>query len=492
MFRPNRGTAVTLISVWLFVWASPVIGQQKESLPDPIAQIESSILVGHAMDTLRGLTDGIGGRLVGSPAYERAAEWAAEKFRANGLANVRLEPFTIPNGWQRGWARGQILAPVTRRLHVESVGWAPSTPPGGVRGEVIVVADLAPEKIKSQAEQMRSRVVLLDIEKALPGDDPKAYAAYALFLASYQLFKDAGVRALLLPDGVPNNVLGDWVDTDNAKAQVLPLPVAEVGMEDSKLIRRFLEQGPVTVEFQYENHLTGPVSVNNVIAEIPGSEKPDEWVLVGAHLDSWDLGTGAQDNGTGAVMVLEAARAIAALRKAPHRSIRFALWAGEEPGPPGSALYLKAHRAELDKCIAVLNTDYGVGHPVGWKVEGRKDLRDAMEPISRTLSDLGGGEVSEKVTCDTDHCPFMLEGIPALDLWVDGSHYREIHHKPSDTFDKVDPVNFKADAAIVAVTAYAIAQKAEPIAPHIDQAAVAEILKKANLDSYLVNRFWKP
>jgi len=245
-------------------------------------------------------------------------------------------------------------------------------------------------------------------------------------------------------------------------------------------------KGPVTIEFAYENRVSGPTEVHNVIAEIPGREKPDEWIIIGAHLDSWDYGTGAQDNGTGSVMVMEAARAMAALGQAPRRSIRFALWGGEEQGLLGSAAYVRAHSSELSKCIAVVNTDNGAGHPKGWKVEGRDDLHTAMKDISQTLlAGLGGGGLSKEATFDTDHGHFMLEGIPALDLWVEMEGYGKVHHKPSDTIDKVDAHNLAVDTAIVAVTAYVIAERAAPIAPHIDRAAVSMILKKANIEGFL-------
>jgi hypothetical protein len=142
----------------------------------------------------------------------------------------------------------------------------------------------------------------------------------------------------------------------------------------------------------------------------------------------------------------------------------------------------------------VLNTDNGSGHPKGWKVEGREDLETAMKPVSDTLlKGLSGGELSQEVTYDTDHGPFMLQGVPVLDLWVDMKPYFEIHHKSSDTYDKVDPLFFKTDAAIVAVTAWAVARDPKPIAAHIDHAAVGEILKKADLTDVLVAvGQWKP
>jgi len=464
-------------------------GQQSGDLQQTTNGLAALIYTGPSMKTLRELTDGVGGRLTGSPAHQRAADWVASKFRSFGITSVRLEAFTIPNGWQRGSARGEILGPTPRALHVESLGWTPSTPPGGIRGDVVLIADLDMAKLKAQSDQIKGKIVMLDTPKIFAEGYVKALPKLH---AAYQIFKDVGALGVIFPDRELNNVLNAHDSSWGAKVSVLPM--AQVGMEDTRLIRRLLEPGPVSVQIEVENKVSGPTQVNNVIAELRGSERPDEWILIGAHLDSWDFGTGAQDNGTGSIMVMEVARTLAALRKPPRRSIRFALWGGEEQGLLGSYAYTQAHLAELDKCVAVLNTDNGAGHPKGWKVEGRKDLRDAMQPISDSLlKDFSGDDLSMDVSYDTDHGPFMLQGIPALDLKVDMAHYGEIHHKSSDTFDKVDPVDFKAGAAIVAVTAYAIAQNPNPIAPHIDHAAVGAIIKKAGLDELLTEiGQWKP
>jgi len=451
-------------------------------------QLAGSIYTGPSMATLRELTDTFGGRVTGSPAYQRSAEWAAAKFRSYGIQNVKLEPFTIPAGWQRGTASGVLVSPLPRPLNVASLGWSPSTPPGGAQGNIVVLSDVSPEKLQDTAS-FRGKIVMLDTGKVFAEGWIKVLPKLE---AAWSVFQKAGVLAAVMTDHESNNVLNAhdmlW------GARMLPLPVGELGMEDSKLILRLLEQGPVTIRIAIENQVTGETQVNNVVAEIRGSERPDEWILVGAHLDSWDFGTGAQDNGTGTVSVLEAARVLAALPKAPRRSVRFALWGGEEEGLLGSYAYSESHKAELDKCIAVLNTDNGAGHPTGWKVEGRRDLKEAMQPWSGSLlKDLSGGDLSLETTYDTDHGPFVLHGIPSLDLWVDMKQYFGLHHKSSDTIDKVDPLDFKAGTAIVAVTAYALAQTEKAIAPHADHRAVGEILKEAKLDELLQYvGVWKP
>jgi carboxypeptidase Q len=471
--------------------ALPVLGwsQQPSENKAVTDQLAASIYNGPSMATLGELADGIGGRLTGSPAYVRSTEWAVAKFRSYGIQNVRLEPFTIAAGWQRGTASGAILSPLSRPLNLASMGWAPSTPAGGVQGTVVLIADVEPDTLRSHEEAIRGKIVFLDTTKVYADGYGKAIPKIE---AAWKVFQKAGVLAVITPDREKNNVLnahdGLW------GARLLPVPAAEVGMEDSKLIQRELERGTVTIQMTIENRTSGETKVNNVVAEIRGSERPDEWILIGAHLDSWDFGTGAQDNGAGAVSVLEVGRALMSLGKAPKRSIRLALWGGEEQGLLGSYAYTQTHLRELNDCVAVLNTDNGAGHPKGWKVEGRDDLKKALQPLSEgVLKDMDGGDISMEATYNTDHGPFMLQGIPALDLEVDMTRYMEVHHKSSDTLDKVDALDFKGGEAIVAVTAYEIAQSETPIAPHIDHEAVDEIIKKAKLGDMLVNvGVWKP
>lgn len=479
---------VAAICTLLATASAPASTQHRPDLAQTLRTISTSVTNGPSPELLRQLTDDIGARLVGSPAYERAAQWAVARFGEAGITNVRSEQFTLPNAWQRGPAHARIVAPVARPLRIGSVGWGPSTPAGGVRGDVILVSDLSLAALQSQSTELKNRIVLVDLEKAFPRGQSLAFAHLR---DSYALFSDLGVQAVLLPHDVPNNVSG-WVDTGNARGTILPLPVGDIGWEDSLLLRRHLKRGPVTIEAEWQNEVSGPTQVSNVIAEIAGSELPNEWVLLGAHLDSWDLGTGAQDNGSGVVMVLEAARAIASSGKTPRRSIRFALWAAEEPGPPGSAMFIKRHATELRDCVAVLNLDNGAGRPRGWYVNGRQDLRDAMRPIVNRLRALGAEGLSMDVTCGSDECPFLLEGIPALKLWVDTVQYRQVHHQASDTFDKVDPSLLRAGGAVAAVTTYLIADQRTRIARHIGQDAVRQILHTAKLDVDLVYSLWKP
>jgi hypothetical protein len=471
---------VSLLSLALLL--PPVaFAQQPTGSEQTSVRLAGEVLVnGRAMEYVRNLSDKFGGRLSGSAAYDRSAEWAAEQFRAAGIKDVRLEPFQLESTWTRGSARARMIAPLERPLHLESLGWAPSTPAGGVRGEIYLLTDLSRDFIKRETGKIKGRVVLLDLSALLKD----GYAAFSRLVAAQQFLKDAGAAAAVIGGSDPDNVLNAF--NLNWGARISPLPLAQLGMEDAKLIERLLAQGAVTVEFQYENRTGGATVDHNVVAEIRGRERPEEWVIVGAHLDSWDYGTGAQDNGSGCAMVLEAARAIAALGTPPRRSIRFALWGGEEQGLLGSAAYVRAHARELKDCVAALNTDNGAGHPRGWKFEGREDVEAAMMPISKSLlAGLGGDGLSPELTFDTDHGHFLLAGVPALDLWVDMEHYDDVHHKSSDTLDKITAHNLIAGAAVVAVTAHAIAERPGRIAPQLKHEAVGELLRKANLEEFL-------
>ena len=470
-----------------FVLAAGIAHAQKTDTVAPTGEsptttLAKSILIrGQASSYVQELSDKFGTRLSGSQVYEQAAEWAVNKFRTNALPRVYTEVFLMPSGWERDAGSGRILAPLRRPLHLESLGWSPSTPRGGIRGPVTVLTELDSDYISSRVAQIKGHIVLLFAEQDF-GEHWTSFARRQF--ASYSALKNAGALAILQPDVEYNDSLN--ADAATWDGDLSPLPCAQIGMEDAKLIKRLGEKSVVEVEYEYHNHVWGPVEVRNVIAELPGRTRPDEWIVLGAHLDSWDYATGSQDNGTGVAMVLAAARALQALPVRPDRSIRFVLWGGEEQGFLGSSAWIRLHRSELGQVVAYLNADNGAGHPQGWRVEGRRDVEKAMEPIRGLLSDLDGDGLSREVTFDSDHGPFMLEGVPVLDLWVETTSYLRVHHKAGDTFDKVDILNLNAGSAILAVTAYALADSPDSIAKQLDHVAVGEIVKGANIDLQLL------
>lgn len=417
----------------------------------------------------------IGPRVSGTAAYQRAAEWAADRFRAMGIARVVPEPFTIERGWERGSARARIVAPMDRALRVASLGWTPSTPEGGFAADVVAITGFSLDASAPQ-RSLQGCVVLLP-EGEPPGDvDTAARTRHALGVE----LQTAGVLAILSPDSGADNLLSARGFGLGGVLGVLP--AAQIVRDDATLLRELLARGPVRISLELTNRVTaGAAAVTNVVAEIPGRERPDEWVIVGAHLDSWDFGTGAQDNATGVAMVLEAARAIASLKQPPRRSIRFALWGGEEQGQLGSTTYARAHASELDRVVAHLNADAGTGRIIGWTAPGRADVVTALRPLTQDfLNELGAGtfDQSLRYAFQSDGAPFILAGIPTLDLNADDARYEEIHHKAADTVERVDARNLAVGAAAVAATAHAIAQAPGRIAPRLDRRAVEQIRKK--------------
>jgi len=256
--------------------------------------------------------------------------------------------------------------------------------------------------------------------------------------------------------------------------------VANMGKEDTLLLRRWLEKGPVTLEFSFRNRIREKVAVDNVVGEIPGTDLKDETVLIGGHLDSWNPGTGAEDNGTGAATVVGVAQAVMALGRPPRRTLRFVVFGGEEEGLLGSHAYAKAHEGEMARMDAVLITDTGSEAPKGWLTMGREDEGNALAGLKPMLEGLGAGGVSEegRFAFSTDHADFMARGVPVLVLWTDLTKYFELHHKPSDTFDKVDRRDLALGSTTVAVTAYALADAAGEFAAHQTREQVEEQMKK--------------
>jgi carboxypeptidase Q len=416
------------------------------------------------------LADGIGPRLTGSANYLKAVAWGEQRFKELGLANVHTENFKIDTWEPEPGATGQVLSPVKHTLHLWSYGWSPSTTAQGVDGELVYLPGFTEEALKKMRDQVRGKIVFFDIN-SLP--QPMVMAKY--FRAAHAL---ASLEpAALLIRGGPNG-------TENM-GYLLPggalvsFPVAQIGAEDGLLLKRLLDRGPVQIALQFTNHCSKGVEVPQVVGEIRGSEAPDEVVILGAHLDSWNPGTGAQDNGTGVATVIDAAREIQSLGHAPRRTVRFILFGGEEQGKVGSVAYAKQHRAEMDKIDAVLITDTGAELSKGWLVMGRTDEQAALAQVEPLLSGLGSGSSSTETRelLETDHIGFDVLGVPTLVLWTDLTRYMALHHKASDTFDSVDKSSLLQGDATVIATTYAIADAPTSFAPHLDAKEVKEMMK---------------
>jgi len=432
------------------------------------------MMAGKAYDYDRHLADDIGPRLTGSANYNEAAAWAESEFTRLGLANVHRESWEIPATWEpETLATARLLKPHEQRLHLESEGWSPSTPEGGVKGDIFYLKELNPEAVKASAAQIKDAIVLVDGD-SLSGDKMRRFGR--LFDA-LRMIGDEGARGLIFGLGTTNNAPSLIGNTD-FKGILANVACGNLGEEDTLLLKRLLKEGTVEVEFSFKNRIRQHVKVDNVVAEIPGRESNGEYVLIGGHLDSWNPGTGAQDNGTGASTVLAVAEAVKAAGLMPRRSMRFVLFGGEEEGLIGSVHYARDHAAELAKCVADFVSDSGAEAPKGWYTFGRDDETHALDPLAPLLSSLGAGGATDegRFTFQTDEAPFLVRGVPSFVLWTPSEKYMLLHHKPSDTFDKVNERDLNLGVAVVGVTAYAFAD-APTTLPHLDSTAVESEFK---------------
>jgi carboxypeptidase Q len=281
--------------------------------------------------------------------------------------------------------------------------------------------------------------------------------------------------------------------TNASNGELEKLPGAILAREDALRLQRAVDTypGKMRARLTLPNKITGPVGQENVVGEIRGYEKPDEIVVLGAHLDSWELGTGALDNGCNAALVIEAARAIKASGLLPRRTISFILNGGEEQGMLGSYGYVRAHRAELDKYRGIVVFDSGVGRVTGFSLGGRADIDSGVQEILRPFAGWGANTNTTDMTTGTDHFDFMLEGVPTLVANQDISNYLFNYHAASDTFDKVDIRELKLNTVIAAVTAWGIADRPEPLGRRLNRAEMEALLKQTGMDEELkIQGYW--
>jgi Zn-dependent M28 family amino/carboxypeptidase len=259
-----------------------------------------------------------------------------------------------------------------------------------------------------------------------------------------------------------------------------------VAREDGERLARLLAAGnPVWADLAIPNKISGPIKSWNVVAELRGSEKPDEFVVLGAHLDSWELGTGALDNGCNSALVIDALRAIKASGLKPRRTIRFILFSGEEEGLIGSRMYAVDHRVELDKAVGVVIYDSGTGKTTGFSTGGRKDTIAATQTLIAPLEQFGATKLTPSAESGTDHFDFMLEGVPTFVADQDESNYLVNYHAVSDTYDKVDFPQLKKHVAEAAVFSLALANAAERVGPRLSRAQIEETMHETHLDQEL-------
>jgi carboxypeptidase Q len=459
--------------VWLFVLSSLAASPPADN---DVNQVIQAALQPSALESnLHHLTDEIGGRVPGTVAMTHAAEWGTQAFTVAGADSVHAEGFTIPNSWAEGATEmiattsyeisatkvgGTILS--TFHVHAVSVAWAPALAP--VKHVPIVDVGDGTAADFQKAGDVAGRVILVHTTVLKTWDD--LFAEYSKAPPIIDLAVKAKAKAIAFMATREHDIL--YRHTNTGAGEIDKLPMVIVAREDGERIARLLASGrSVWADLSIPNQIGGPIRASNVIAEIKGSEKPDEFVILGAHLDSWELGTGALDNGCNAALVIDALRAIKASGVKPRRTIRFILFSGEEQGLVGSHAYALHHRNELDKAAGVIVYDSGTGKTTGFSVGGRKDISDAAKPLIAPLAQFGVKDLLPTMEWGTDHFDFMLEGVPSFVAEQDEANYMENYHAISDTYDKVDFAQLKKHVAEAAALSVELANLPQKIAPRL-------------------------
>ena len=402
-----------------------------------------------AWQRLAVLTDSIGHRLSGSPALDRAIAWAVEEMRRDGLENVHTEKVMVPR-WVRGAESAEILEPARHQIAMLGLGDSVGTQGDGIQAEVIVIHSF--DELDARAAHVRGRIVLFNVPYSTYGETVRYRSAGPSRSARL------GAVAMLVRAVGPAGLRTPHTGALQYAADVPKIPAAAIASEDADRLQRIADRGSrIVMRLKMEAHTEPDVESANVVGEIRGREKPDEVVVVSGHLDSWDVGAGATDDGGGCVVTWEALRIMRKLNLRPRRTVRVVLWTNEENGGRGGLAYRDQHRAELSRHVMMLESDGGVFRPLGFGFSGNDVARETVKAIATLLSGIAADQISLGGG-GADIGPSVQEAhIPAMSLDVDGSKYFLIHHTPADTIDKIDPVEMARCAAAVAVMAYVVA-----------------------------------
>jgi carboxypeptidase Q len=406
------------------------------------------------------LTDRIGHRLSGSAALGRAIAWAAQTMKADGH-DVRTEKVMVPH-WVRGAESAELTAPIARRLHVLGLGGTVGT--RGITAPVVVVRDWA--ELEAKAAQVKGAIVLYDVAMPKWTEEKGSGYGQTVEYRGRGASRAAKLGALAV---LVRSVTAHSLDTPHTGGMsyedgVTKIPALAITVEDCTLVARLAADGPVTIHLRSDARMLPDAESANVIGELRGRERPDEIVVIGAHIDSWDVGQGAHDDGAGVVTMMQALTTIRKLGLVPRRTIRVVLFTNEENGLRGGRAYAQDHAAELANTVLAVESDSGGFAPRGFGVNAKAEVKDRvkarvseiaslLKPINATRVVFGHG--------GADIGPMGPAGVPLIGLDTDGRTYFDIHHTQADTLDKVDPAALAADVAAVAALAYVVADMAE-------------------------------
>lgn len=463
---------------------------QKDAAEKIIAAAMGS---GPLEENLRKLTDEVGGRVPGTPAMRKAVEWGVAAFKQAGVDDVRVEKFPMPASWTTEGVRLAVMEPpaaggLARNVMLVSLGWSPATPPGGLTANIVDIGRGTEEDFAKAGARVKGSLLL--VHNIVLRTWVDLFTEYQLAPGIVERAVKGGAAGILWMSTRERGLLYRHQSTFDGT--IGPLPQAVVAREDAEWLARVAAaHRTVRVRLELMNKTGGPLEEENVVAEIRGSEKPDEIVLLGAHLDSWDLGTGALDNGCNSALVIDAARAIKAAGLRPKRTLRFVLFGGEEQGMHGSLGYVRAHRAELDKMVAAVIYDEGIGRVTGYSLGGRGDIEAAVREVLRPIESWGANTHTTDAFLGTDNFDFLIEGIPTLVATQMEANYIENYHAWSDTLDKVDIRELKLHVALAAITVYGISERPDRLGKRQTRAEIDALMKSTGLDAQVkANGLW--
>jgi acetylornithine deacetylase/succinyl-diaminopimelate desuccinylase-like protein len=435
------------------------------------------MLNSHAYQYLTELSDDVGSRVTGSSAERQAEEWSAAKMKAIGLENVHLEKYTIWKGWTRGTAEAQLLSPTPHKLHVDAMGWTGSTVASGAEGDVVPVNLFDIDEEIKNVSRLKGKIVLV----TQSGKPKKSFMLlFATFGDFLKAAHDAGVVAVIGGQGGSKSTGMNLTHTGILGFDVdYAVPVVSMTAEDQGQLERFIKRGITPrVRINVQNTLTsGPVETANVVGEIRGREHPEQILVVGGHLDSWDLAQGTTDNGSGTATTLGAAEAIMRSGQKPRRTIRFVLFTGEEQGLDGSFAYYKQHQGEWANHLGDLILDEGQGPVTDFMLGGRDDLIAAFQPFADSLANIRPVKVNDKVESGTDTLPFSIYGLPGINMNQDTADYKYTHHSAADALEAQKPEVLTQNATLMALTAYWIADRPDRFAEPWPAERTAKMLR---------------
>lgn len=418
------------------------------------------------------LSNNIGPRLTGSAQAEKAVEYVAAELKALGL-EVQLEKVPVVH-WVRGEETGALVEypgmaeKTSQKIVLTALGGSVATPAEGLTAEVVVVRDF--DELKSLGrDKIEGKIVLFnypfDKQMAAQNHSGEAYGAAVKYRSDgpSAAARMGAVAALIRSVGGADYRLPHTGATDYAK-DAPKIPAGAVTAEDADLMEYLAKQGSIRMRLVLTPQQLPDTTSHNVIGDIKGTEHPEQIVIVSGHLDSWDLGTGAIDDGAGVAVSMEAANLIQKLKLRPKRTIRVVAWMNEENGLAGGKTYAKEHEKEIANHFAAIETDGGAGHPLGITFGPKSETKFLLDPVARILQDSGAGILNFNENAGgADISPLTKKGVPGFSPIQDSRTYFNYHHSAADTLDKIVPRELAENAAVVAVTAYALANMEKPL-----------------------------